>query len=191
MKNVFACLLFASIAVASAPASADPIDVSTVSCQRLASAYESKTKDDISFINGILNWMGGYHATEEQGTVVDWSKLSKAFDETVAFCATHPGVGVMSASEKFMGEHIAEASAQSYDLSIVTCETALTDEKLRDNIGDTFMWLAGYHASSEDESTMFDVDKFVAQVGQIADYCKAHPKDGLVTASEKFMSESE
>ena len=193
MKNVHICLMASMIAWAFSPAAAiaDPIDVSTISCERLASAYESKTDEDLSFVNGILNWMGGYHATEAQGTVVDWDKLSGAFDKTVAFCAEHPGVGVMSASEKFMGENIEEASSESYDLSIVTCEKALTDKHLLKSIGDTFMWLAGYHASYNNGSTMLDINKFIKQTSQIADYCVANPKAGLFTASEKFMSENQ
>jgi hypothetical protein len=177
--------------ISSVAASADPIDVSTISCERLASAYESKTDDDMSFVNGILNWMGGYHATEAQGTVVDWDKLSSAFNKTVEFCSDHPGVGVLSASEKFMGENIEEASSQSYDLAIVTCETALTDKNVLKNIGDTFMWLAGYHASYNNGSTMLDIPKFIKQTSQVAEYCAANPKAGLVTASEMFMSENQ
>ena len=143
----------------------------------------------MSFINGILNWMGGYHATEAQGTVVDWKTLSKAFDQTIAFCAEHPNVGIMSASERFMGEHIEEAGPDAYDLSILKCETALTDQSVVKNIGDTFMWLAGYHTSTNKDSTTLDLDAFVKQTEQIADYCASNPKSGLVTVSEKFMSD--
>jgi hypothetical protein len=193
MKRVFLSVLSSLFLLAVFPfaASADPIDVSTISCEKLASAYEAKSKDDISFVNGILNWMGGYHATADQGTVVDWDKLSASFNKTVEFCSEHPGVGVLSASEKFMGENIEDASPESYDLAIVTCETVLTNKDLQKNIGDTFMWLAGYHASYNDGSTMLDVDKFIKQTSDIADYCEKNPKSSLVTAAEKFMSESE
>lgn len=192
MKNTafFLSAIFAS-AFLPAVATAAPIDVSTISCERLASAYEAKTESDLSFVNGILNWLGGYNATEAQGTAVDWDKLSGSFNKTVAFCAEHPGVGVMTASEKFMGENIEEAGPDTYDLAIVTCEKALTDKNLSKNIGDTFMWLAGYHASYNNGSTMLDIDKFIKQTSQIANYCAANPKSGLVTASEKFMSEND
>lgn len=185
-----AALTFLS-ALAAAPATAETIDASAISCERLAAAYDSKTKSDISFVNGILNWMGGYHATEAQGTVVDWEKLSKAFDQTVAFCAEHPNVGVMSASERFMGEHIEQAGPSAYDLAILKCETLLTNKAVIKNAGDTLMWLAGYHTSTNKDSTTLDLDKFVEQTGQIADYCAANPESGLVTVSEKFMSDEE
>jgi hypothetical protein len=193
MRTTFLVLMSAMFVWALAPvaAVADPIDVSTISCERLTSAYASKTADDLSFVNGILNWMGGYHATEDQGTVVDWDKLSDAFNKTVEFCSDHPGVGVLSASEKFMGENIEDASPESVDLAIVTCETVLTNKDVQKNIGDTFMWLAGYHASYNNGSTMLDIDKFIKETSQIAEYCQANPKAGLVTAAEKFMSENQ
>jgi len=183
-------MIFAWV-IAPLAAQADPIDVSTISCERLTSAYASKTADDLSFVNGILNWAGGYHATEDQGTVVDWDKLSDAFNKTIEFCSDHPGVGVLSASEKFMGENIEDASPSSVDLAIVTCETVLTNKDVQKNIGDTFMWLSGYHASYNNGSTMLDIEKFIKQTSQIADYCQANPKASLVTAAEKYMSESQ
>lgn len=193
MRTNFLFLISAMFVWAFAPiaAQADPIDVSTISCERLTTAYASKTADDLSFVNGILNWMGGYHATEDQGTVVDWDKLSDSFNKTVEFCSDHPGVGVLSASEKFMGENIEDASPESVDLAIVTCETVLTNKDVQKNIGDTFMWLAGYHASYNNGSTMLDIDKFIKETSQIAEYCQANPKAGLVTAAEKFMSENQ
>lgn len=193
MKSVFLSVLSSLLIWAIFPlaALADPIDVSTISCERLVSAYEAKTPSDLSFVNGILNWMGGYHATAEQGTVVDWDKLSDAFNKTVVFCSEHPGIGVLSASEKFMGDNIDDASPQSYDLAIVTCETVLTNKDVIKNIGDTFMWLAGYHASYNNGSTILDVEKFIKQTSDIAEYCEANPKASLVTAAEKFMSEND
>ncbi len=191
MRNAFLSVMaftFLSAAAVS-PAIAKSIDASTISCEKITAAYKSKTETDMSFINGILNWMGGYHATEAQGTVVDWKTLSKAFDQTIAFCAEHPNVGVMSATERFMGEHIEEAGPDAYDLAILKCETALNDQSVVKNIGDTFMWLAGYHTSTNKDSTTLDLDAFIKQTGQIAEYCASNPKSGLVTVSEKFMSD--
>jgi hypothetical protein len=178
-------------AVGAAPATAETIDASTISCETINTAYKTKTATDMSFINGILNWMGGYHATEAQGTTVDWKTLSKAFDETIAYCAEHPNVGVMSATEKFMGAHIEEAGPDAYDLSILTCESVLSEKSVLKDIGDTFMWLAGYHTSTKKDATALDLDAFIAQTAQIAEFCASNPKSGLVTVSEKFMSEEE
>lgn len=121
------------------------------------------------------------------GHVVDWDKLSDAFNKTVVFCSDH--VGVLSVSEKFIGENIEDASPESYDLAIVTCETVLTNKDVQKNIGDMFMWLASYHASYNNGSTMLDVDKFIKQTSDIADYCVANPQASLVTAAENELTE--
>jgi hypothetical protein len=63
---------------------------------------------------------------------------------------------------------------KGFDLAIVTCEEALTDEHFLKSIGDTFMRIAGYHASCNNGSTMFDIEKFIKQTSQIADYCAAN-----------------
>lgn len=191
MRIVFSFVAAATFlfALALGPATAETIDASTIACERINVAYAKKSESDMSFINGVLNWMGGYHATEAQGTVVDWTALSKAFDQTVAFCAGHPNVGIMSASGRFMGEHIEEVGTDAYDLAIVKCESALTDQSVVKNIGDTLMWLSGYYTSTNTDSTTLDLDAFVKQSGQIAEYCAANPTSGLVTVSAKFMSE--
>jgi hypothetical protein len=181
----------AMLFVTAVPAMAESVDVSTIGCDKINAAYRTKTEHDLSFINGILNWLAGYHATEDQGTMVDWSKTSHAFDQTVAYCAEHPKAGVMTASKKFMGDNIEDEGPDTSDLAIVTCEQALTDKNLIKNIGDTFMWLAGYHTSTNKDSKTLDFDKFVEQTGKIVDYCAANPQAGLFTASEKFMSEDE
>ncbi len=177
------------ITACAAQASAEVIDTSTIACEKLVAAYKAKTEGSVGFVNGILNWMGGYHATEKQGTVVDWKKLSKAIDQTIEYCAEHPNVGVMSASEKFMGEQIEEAGPEALDVAIVTCENTLSANSIA--TGNTFMWLSGYHTSTNKESTMLDIEKFKQHITQIAEYCVANPKTGLVTASEKFMADKE
>ena len=182
----FSAAAVALFAATAAPAAAETVDAATISCETLTKGVEAK---NIAFVNAILNWMGGYHATEKQGTVVEWSKLSKAFEETVTFCGENPNIGVMSASEKFMGEEIEETGPKSFDLAIVTCENALSDKSVLKDLGDTLMWLSGYHTSMSKEKTMLDLDKFVEDTKKIATYCVAHPKNSLVTASEKYMAE--
>jgi hypothetical protein len=172
-------------------ARAEVIDTSTITCEQLTEAGHAKNSEGLSFVNGVLNWMGGYHATADQGTVVNWTKLSHAFDETFKYCADHPAVGVMSASEKFMGDNIEDPEEDGVDLAIITCETVLTDKHILENIGDTFMWLSGYHASYNNGSTMLDLTKFVQQMKSVGEYCSANPATGLITASNKFMEENE
>ena len=175
------------LAATDTPVVAEPIDASAISCEILSARVDA---GDMTFANSILNWMGGYHATAKQGTVVEWSKLSEAFDKTIVYCKENPHVGIMSASETFMGEAIEETGPSSYDLAIVTCEDVQSKNSVLKDLGDTLMWLSGYHTSMHEEgSKMIDLDAFVRQAGQIDTYCTAHPKTSLVTASEKYMGE--
>ena len=185
MRTIALAMMTGLSALMATSARAESVDASTITCETLAKGVERK---DTKFVNGLLNWMGGYHATEAQGTIVDFKLLSAAFDKTTEFCALHPRIGVMSASEKFMGEHIEEATPDAIDVAIVKCGDILqTKDK---NIGDTFMWLDGYHTSLKKEaSTMLDFDKFVVNIDKIVDYCVAHKDVGLFTVSEKYMGE--
>lgn len=171
-------LALCGLVLASMPAAADTVDVSTVVCEKLASDYKP-----LDGSIGILAWTAGYDATEEQGTIVDWGKTIDAAKSIQAFCGENPKIGIMSASEKFMGENAADVGADAVDISTIKCEAT---EKLP-NFSDTIMWIAGYHASNGDEETIVDWTKMSGQLNDILKYCAANPQVGLFTASEKFM----
>ncbi|MFT3730004.1 MAG: HdeA/HdeB family chaperone [Hyphomicrobium sp.] len=171
------------------PAAADTIDASTFSCRDLVQSAQSSDKTAVYGASVILYWMEGYQATSDQGTVVDFDHVAKEFAATTEYCAKNPAVGVMSASEKFMGENAEEATPKAVDLSILKCE-AINSSKDGDaeGLGQILMWLAGYHASVA-KSTVIDLDKFSESAAKMGAYCAENPEMGLFTASEKFMSE--
>jgi len=170
-------------------ASADTIDASTLSCRDLVARAGSSDKASVYGATVVLYWMAGYQATAEQGTVVDFDNLSKEFAATTEFCGKNLDVGVMSASEKFMGENAEDQTPKAIDLAILKCEAVnSTKEDETDGLGQILMWLAGYHASVA-KSTVIDMDKFGESVTKMATYCAENPQMGLFTASEKFMSE--
>jgi hypothetical protein len=172
-------------------ASAASMDASTFSCKELAEKNESADKTAQYGASVILYWMAGYQATEEQGTVVDFDNLLKEFSQTTEFCSKNPGVGVMSASGKFMGENSVKPTEKAIDLAILKCEAVnSTKENETDGLGQILMWLAGYHASVA-KSTIIDMDKFGESVEKMTTYCAENPEMGLFTASEKFMGEGE
>ncbi|MET0407920.1 MAG: HdeA/HdeB family chaperone [Hyphomicrobium sp.] len=171
------------------PAAAQSLDASTFSCHDLAEKAQSSDKTAVYGASVILYWMEGYQATADQGTVVDFDNMSKEFSETMDFCSKNPGIGVMTASEKYMGENAEEATPKAIDLAILKCEAVnTTKENETDGLGQILMWLAGYHSSMA-KSTLIDMDKFGESVEKIATYCAENPSMGLVTASEKFMAE--
>jgi len=188
VSAVFAAL---SACVLVSPASAESIDASAFSCKELTDALGSSAENDQYGATVLLYWMHGYLATEEQGTVVDFDQMLKAFEKTTAFCAENPNIGVMTASEKFMGENLAAAGKEAIDLSVIKCEKVVnSDNNDAQGLGQIMMWLAGYHASYE-ENTVIDLDKFDTDTKKIGSYCGQNLQVGFYTATEKFMSTSE
>ncbi len=177
----------AALILAAAPASAESVDASTFSCKDLTSSYTSLSEEEQYGATVILYWMAGYHATEEQGTVVDFDKMLAAFEETVDYCKKNPNIGVMSATEKFLGENLGETSSTAIDLSIMKCDAINTStEKDAQGLGQILMWLSGYH-SSYDETTVIDYEQFDTSTDKMGEFCRANSEMGFMTASKKFM----
>ena len=187
LRAIAAALLL--VAGASAASAEMTIDASTLSCKDLTEKNQSTDKTAQYGASVILYWMAGYQATEDQGTVVDFDNMLKAFNQTTEFCSKNPAIGVMTATEKFMGENAEKDTPKAIDLAILKCEAVnSTKENETDGLGQILMWLAGYHASVA-KSTIIDMDAFGASVEKMTTYCAENPQMGLFTASEKFMSE--
>ena len=187
MRRFFAlfvplCLLF------SLPASANGLDVKTVTCAELVQADQSTSTDDHFGAAVLLSWLAGYHATEEQGTVVDFEALKVDVQRTVAYCKNFPKVGVFTASRKFMGENATEASSEAVDLSAVKCqrvvETAGSDDE--EGLAVIMMWLAGYYASDA-EDTILDQTKLEKQGYEVGKACALNAESGLITVADEVM----
>lgn len=192
MRSLIAAALAAmSFAAVAAPAQAEVLDASTFTCKEVADGFASSSRDEQYGASTILYWMAGYHATEEQGTVVDFDGIIKGMEKTVEFCAQNPSVGVMSASAKFMGKNLPQGGKESIDLAIMKC-SMLQDLSAKDEegLGQILMWLSGYHASGNGEKTV-DTDEFQAASQKIGTYCGENPEIGFVTASEEFMADAE
>lgn len=166
-------------------AKADSIDLAQFTCGQFTTAVEGGSKDDGKGLAGILFWMAGYHATDTNGTIVDFAQLQAEFEEIGKHCADQPDEKVLKASGDHLGGE--EPGKDAIDLATITCEKVnkTTDEKA-EGLAHILMWMAGYQAGFAGDAT-FDADTFGAQVGEIAEYCAANPQIGLYAASEKFM----
>lgn len=192
MLRFLTCLAAALAVATAAPAgaSAGPIDASTVTCKELTESGNSGS-DGAYGASVILYWMAGYHATDEQGTVVDFDNLIKEMGQTAEFCSQNPAIGVMTASSKYMGANAPAATPKAIDLSILKCEhvnSSKPDDA--EGLGQILMWLSGYHKSTGG-TTLIDMDEFSKSAAKIGAYCAKNPDVGLYTASEKFMGEGE
>lgn len=181
----------AMIASLGSPASAEKIDVSAVSCSQLIESISSGTDNDKAGMGGILYWIAGYTATEEQGSVIDFGALGKDFDKILAACKAQPKLGLLTVSNRNLGENATAHGAEAVDLATMTCQAAVSTSKDdEDGLGFILMWIAGYQASDA-ENKIFDTDEFVADMEKIGQYCGKNPGIGLLTASDEVMGEDD
>lgn len=181
----------AMIASLVTPASAEKVDVSAVSCSQLIESISSGTENDKSGMGGILYWIAGYTNTEEQGSVIDFDALGKDFDKILAACKAQPKLGLLTVSNRNLGENGTAHGAGAIDLATMTCKAAISTPKSdEEGLGFILMWIAGYHASDA-ENKIFDTDEFVADMEKIGEYCGNNPTIGLLTASEEIMSKDD
>lgn len=174
-----------AIAFVSAPAKADAVDLATFTCGQFTDAASSSKADDAKGLAAILFWIAGYHASDTNGTVVDFNQLQGEFDEISKHCADNPDDKLL----KVAGDHLGgdEPGSDAVDLATLTCgKVNKTTEDRAEGLATILMWMSGYQAGFASDSK-FDADVFGSQVDEIASYCAANPQIGLYAASEKFM----
>src|SRR5262249_16695426 len=136
-------------------ATAETLDVSTVTCSQLVESMDKGSKSDRYGMGGILYWIAGYETSEDKGSVIDFDALAKAFDMILAECKEKPNVGVLSVAANHLGENGTEHGSGAMDVATLTCQAALESSgKDDDGLGLILMWIAGYMAS-DDENKVF------------------------------------
>ncbi len=169
-------------------AASDAVDATTFTCAELVRADSSDSSNDHFGGAALLAWMAGYHATEDQGTVVDFDALKQDIQRTVQFCKKSPKIGVYTASEKFMGENATESGSEAVDLATVKCQRIVdaANENDDEGLGIILMWLAGYYASYAGDK-MIDFEKLRKEGYEIGKACAQSLETGLVTVADKYM----
>ena len=79
--------------VASAPARADAVDMSTVTCGQLM----AMPAEGVSF---MLTWVQGYLAGTDEELSMDPDALGKSIDATVAYCKENEEMSVLNATKE-------------------------------------------------------------------------------------------
>lgn len=170
------------------PAAAETLDVSTITCQDLTNVSNAGSENDQYGMGAILYWIAGYSGTDEQATVIDFDSLRADFDKIVSACKEQPKVGVLTVSERFLGENATAQGNGAIDLATITCEAVQkSDKKNEEGLGLILMWIAGYHAGTNSDR-VFDSEAFMKSMKEIGEYCTENPKVGLMTAADKFMA---
>ena len=74
-------------------ASATSIDLSTWTCAK----FQAAPTDDIGV---ILAWMDGYYRDEDSPPVIDTEKFVANAKKLGEYCAAHPDIGLITATDK-------------------------------------------------------------------------------------------
>ena len=91
--KMIAVAIAATLLAAATPVRAADIDLSTWTCKQFASA----SKDDIG---AILAWLDGYYKSEDDPPVIDTSKFVDNAKKLGDYCAAHPDLGLITATDK-------------------------------------------------------------------------------------------
>ena len=94
MRFLKAALLAAALAAASS-ASAQVVDVSTITCKD----FSAQKKDAML---AIMMWLSGYYTKDDDPTVIDFDKVRAKADKVADYCAKNPAVGLVPAAEPIL-----------------------------------------------------------------------------------------
>jgi acid stress chaperone HdeB len=92
MKMITVAVAAMSLMAAS-PVRAADIDLSTWTCKE----FQSASKDDIGV---ILAWLDGYYKDEDDPPVIDTTKFVDNAKKLGEYCAAHPDIGLITATDK-------------------------------------------------------------------------------------------
>jgi len=93
LAATIAAIVLASTLAWTTQVFADDIDLSTWTCQQFISA----NKDDIGV---ILAWLDGYYKSEDDPPVIDTTKFVDNAKKLGEYCAAHPDIGLITATDK-------------------------------------------------------------------------------------------
>jgi acid stress chaperone HdeB len=91
--KTFAAAFAATVLAWSLPGHAADIDLSTWTCHQ----FQSASKDDIGV---ILAWLDGYYKDEDDPPVIDTTQFVANAKKLGEYCAAHPDIGLITATDK-------------------------------------------------------------------------------------------
>ena len=90
--RVLGAALIAAAVTAMSSASAQVVDVSTITCKD----FSAQKKDEML---AIMMWLTGYYTKDDDPTVIDFAKVKAKTDKIADYCAKNPAVGLVPAAE--------------------------------------------------------------------------------------------
>jgi len=95
MKSAMA--VFVATILLAAPASAQVVDLSAITCQQ----FLDSGKETIGY---IMMWLDGYYTGEDDPAVVDFDKMKERGEKLGDYCAQNPTHGLLTAADEVMGK---------------------------------------------------------------------------------------
>ncbi|HKA47651.1 MAG TPA: HdeA/HdeB family chaperone [Methyloceanibacter sp.] len=94
MKLVYVVL--AAALLAAAPARAQVIDMSTITC----ADFTSRPPEQMA---NIMFWLEGYYTEDDDPTTIDFAEFKSTLEKLLIYCKDNPTVGVLTAADEVMG----------------------------------------------------------------------------------------
>jgi acid stress chaperone HdeB len=88
-----ACTLFVGLMLSIGSASAEMIDLSTLTCSK----FQASSKEEIGT---ILTWLDAYYRDEDAPAVIDTDKFIANAKKLGEYCANHPDIGLITATDE-------------------------------------------------------------------------------------------
>jgi len=86
-----------ALMLATTPAAATMIDLSTWTCKK----FQAADKEDIGV---ILAWLDGYYRDEDDPPVIDTDKFVANAKKLGEYCAAHPDAGLITATDELFSK---------------------------------------------------------------------------------------
>jgi acid stress chaperone HdeB len=97
MKSIYTMVAAVGVILASAPAYAVVLDLSTVTCKQ----FIEGDKDQISM---VLTWLDGWYKGDEDEAIIDTDVFVANAKKFGAYCAANPTISVVNAAEEILGK---------------------------------------------------------------------------------------
>ena len=97
MKITGAVLFAAALLLPQAPANAEVLDLSPLTCTQ----YLAGGDDEIKM---VLTWMDGWYKGDEDEAIIDTEVFVANAKKFGAFCAANPNISIVNAAEKILGK---------------------------------------------------------------------------------------
>jgi acid stress chaperone HdeB len=92
-----AAALVAATLLASASASAQTLDLSTIKCKE----FLESGKDNIAV---IITWLDGYYKEKDDPPIIDFAKFGTNTEKLAKYCADNPTNGLITAADKTLAK---------------------------------------------------------------------------------------